>query len=316
MIEDSEQQFTGSSRRANRSRDSRIWLPDGAQNDEFEINPNGNLPVAHRHQLIVFGGSFDPVHNGHIQLASRVLELGLGDEVRFIPAALSPLKEHSPAASGADRLAMLNGAVADFLSARHTYKRTVQSGAPVLSQKVDAVTGELVVNVHTGEKVMVEKIPTVEVEREYDFSVSDLELQRNRKSYTIETLNTLKRACPDCEISFMVGSDCLEEIEKWHRVGELLQQFRIIVYPRPGSRFCPHDKGDVDRMIPLLTEKVGSRFAIMLSRAMLTEEQCPVNDVSSSELRAAMACGGDLSAYLPPAVWEYIREHNLYSSQE
>lgn len=60
----------------------------------------------------IFGGSFDPVHVGHLWIAEAALEtLGL-DEVRWIPAATSPLKRHGPVAPAADRLEMVRLAIA------------------------------------------------------------------------------------------------------------------------------------------------------------------------------------------------------------
>jgi nicotinate-nucleotide adenylyltransferase len=60
----------------------------------------------------VFGGTFDPVHVGHLAIANAALEeLGL-DRVYFVPARRSPLKEEGPIASAEDRLAMLTLAIA------------------------------------------------------------------------------------------------------------------------------------------------------------------------------------------------------------
>ncbi len=61
----------------------------------------------------VFGGSFDPVHWGHLLIAETAREsLGL-DHIRWIPASTSPLKRHGPVASASDRLAMLRLAIDD-----------------------------------------------------------------------------------------------------------------------------------------------------------------------------------------------------------
>ena len=61
----------------------------------------------------VFGGSFDPVHVGHLAIANAALdELGL-DRVYFVPARRSPLKQDGPIASAEDRLAMLTAATRD-----------------------------------------------------------------------------------------------------------------------------------------------------------------------------------------------------------
>ncbi len=60
----------------------------------------------------LYGGSFDPVHLGHLIVAQDAMEqLGL-DRICFIPAAQAPLREDSPAASAEDRLAMLEAATA------------------------------------------------------------------------------------------------------------------------------------------------------------------------------------------------------------
>ena len=61
----------------------------------------------------VFGGTFDPVHVGHLAIANAALdELGL-ERVYFVPARRSPLKQDGPVASAEDRLAMLTAATRD-----------------------------------------------------------------------------------------------------------------------------------------------------------------------------------------------------------
>lgn len=59
----------------------------------------------------LFGGSFDPVHLGHLLIAESALETLSLDQVRWIPAATSPLKRGGPVASDADRLEMLRLAI-------------------------------------------------------------------------------------------------------------------------------------------------------------------------------------------------------------
>ncbi|TWT99803.1 Nicotinate-nucleotide adenylyltransferase [Botrimarina colliarenosi] len=58
-------------------------------------------------RLGLFGGSFDPVHNGHLALAACCAEQGQLDAVWLIPAAVQPLKPDGPVAADADRVAML-----------------------------------------------------------------------------------------------------------------------------------------------------------------------------------------------------------------
>jgi nicotinate-nucleotide adenylyltransferase len=55
----------------------------------------------------VFGGTFDPVHVGHLAIAQAALDTAGLDRVVFVPARRSPLKDSEPAASEGDRFAML-----------------------------------------------------------------------------------------------------------------------------------------------------------------------------------------------------------------
>ena len=45
--------------------------------------------------LAIFGGSFDPVHLGHVNVIKRMCDIGAYDQIRVIPAARSPLKSET-----------------------------------------------------------------------------------------------------------------------------------------------------------------------------------------------------------------------------
>lgn len=62
-------------------------------------------------RIALFGGTFDPIHDGHIHLANVAREALALDEVRFIPCRISPHKSDRRPASAADRLAMLRLAI-------------------------------------------------------------------------------------------------------------------------------------------------------------------------------------------------------------
>lgn len=64
-------------------------------------------------RLGIFGGTFDPVHVGHLAIAHAALESVPLDRILFVPAQRSPLKDRGPVASAADRLTMLEAAVRD-----------------------------------------------------------------------------------------------------------------------------------------------------------------------------------------------------------
>ena len=61
-------------------------------------------------KIAIYGGTFDPIHHGHLILAREAREMFGFKNVIFVPAAVSPLKE-SPAASAKMRLLMLRAAI-------------------------------------------------------------------------------------------------------------------------------------------------------------------------------------------------------------
>jgi nicotinate-nucleotide adenylyltransferase len=68
------------------------------------------LPPKNKKRIGIYGGSFDPVHHGHLILAREALEQLQFDQILFVPAATSPFKQ-TPRASADLRLAMLHAAI-------------------------------------------------------------------------------------------------------------------------------------------------------------------------------------------------------------
>lgn len=84
----------------------------------------------------IYGGTFDPIHHGHLILSRQACEEHGFDQLIFVPAALSPFKEHAPKASGELRLLMLRAAIAgeeDFMADDCELKR------PPPSYSIDTV---------------------------------------------------------------------------------------------------------------------------------------------------------------------------------
>ena len=65
-------------------------------------------------KLALYGGTFDPVHHGHLIMARDAMELLSLDRVVFLPAAISPHKLHRAPASAEIRRAMVEAAIAGY----------------------------------------------------------------------------------------------------------------------------------------------------------------------------------------------------------
>ena len=261
--------------------------PRGEGNEEHGAPPyrkqEGSAPENETLQpatvrLAIFGGAFDPIHNGHIQIARQILEKNLATEVLFVPALDPPHKHEQTMAMPVHRLEMVRLALQNQPPLQRTktvLKRTENSEEPVkIQQPIQPL-----------------------------FGYSDMELRRMRRSYTFDTMTTLKQIYPDYELVFVIGMDSLRTLHTWYRAAELVQHSQFLVYPRP----------DVPPPAFIDLEKnFGARNANRLLDSVLDEYEFPVFPISSSGIRARIAAGQSVADLLPEAVWNYIQEHQLY----
>jgi nicotinate-nucleotide adenylyltransferase len=131
--------------------------------------------------------------------------------------------------------------------------------------------------------------------RQFDlFLVSDIERQQNLSGYTIDTIRAVKAAYPDTEFYFIIGADNIDQMRQWYQPEEIFREVGVIAGTRPG--YVPHHAdGSLAAEIEFIeTEAV---------------------DISSTEVRKAICCGGGVSAVadrLAPDVRDYIIKHGLY----
>jgi len=189
----------------------------------------------------IFGGSFDPVHNGHLIVAASAAEqLGL-DRVHFVLANRQPLKDHEGhRAPAEDRWSMV----------------------------VQAVEGD----------------PR--------FCADDREVRRGGISYTADTVEEMRREFANDWLCLLVGTDTIEALPQWRgpeRIARALDQ--IVVLTRTATGQVP-----------------ASRFG-----RVVTVPEVPI---SATLVRAKVARGESIDAFVPPGVAAYIQRHGLYREEE
>lgn len=197
-------------------------------------------------KIAMFGGSFNPVHIGHVKLLRRMHEEFLIDRIYVIPTFSTPLKDNTPMISAEHRFTMCSLAFADM----------------------DSV------------------------------EVSDIEIKRQGRSYTSDTIDVLSQIHPNCEICLMVGADSFMQLPLWHNVKHIFESATILTISRG-----EYDADDLFKKKAEYEQNYNAKIRII-------EE--PVAMVSSTQVRALIESEEEFSHLLPSRVSEYIKENGLY----
>ena len=132
------------------------------------------------------------------------------------------------------------------------------------------------------------------------FEVSDIEIRRGGKSYTVDTVAELKLRYPGSEIYLFMGTDMLLYIEKWRAFEKLLQEAVLAVFPRSAG-----ETEQIRSYSEYLKKEYGARIMIVENEAI---------QISSSALRE-MLPKREGRAYLDDEVYAYIVKHRLYGAK-
>ena len=127
-----------------------------------------------------------------------------------------------------------------------------------------------------------------EIEDNSKLAVSDIEFDMPKPSYTIDTLVRLKEKYAENDYSIIMGSDNLRNFHKWKNYEQILEDYSIYVYPRPG-----YDISGSHKNIHVI-------------------EGVPQMEISSSFIRKSIKEGKDISYLMPEKAWIYTNEMNFY----
>lgn len=195
-------------------------------------------------ETVIFGGTFNPVHNAHAEIMRLLAKDEQTDRLVIIPTALPPHKQYDCLADGQHRLEMCRIAAKGLKNAE----------------------------------------------------VSDIEIKRQGKSYTVDTLKAFKELYGG-SLAVACGGDMLTTLNTWKNYTELLERAEFIALYRVGT-----DKAAFDAAVEK-TRADGGRVRVI--PAML-------QDVSSKMLRQMIKDGQDVSEYIPAEVYDYIKQNRLY----
>lgn len=196
--------------------------------DKSENNPYRKVGI--------LGGTFNPIHIGHLVLAEEAKQkLGL-DKIFFVPVNIPVHKEARDLLPSSERLKMVKLAIKD----------------------------------------------------NPNFEAIDIEIKRKGKSYTIDTLKSLKDKYPQVDkFFFIVGSDALSYLNNWKDIDEVMKLAKFVVASRPSYLL----KNLPKNVLPLAIEPV---------------------DVSGFRLRQRIKNNESVRYLLPKEVNNYILKNRLY----
>jgi nicotinate-nucleotide adenylyltransferase len=212
-----------------------------------------------RRRLGLLGGTFDPVHYGHLDAAEAARTALALDEVWLVPSHIPPHRPQDPIATPYHRFALAVLAVAD-------------------------------------------RVP---------YRVSDMELRRTGRTYTVDTLRSLHEQGWTCsQLFFILGTDAFAEIATWHEYPDVLDAANFVVIARPGTT--------VDEALsrtPTLRSRVCTPEALEREfTARIVVIAAATRDVSSTTIRERLRAARPIGDLVPPAVGRHILTHHLYGA--
>lgn len=193
----------------------------------------------------IFGGTFNPIHNGHLNMAENIgINLNL-DFILVIPASIPPHK------------AWLN-----ITDDKHRYEmcRLACEGNPL-------------------------------------FKVSDIELKREGRSYTIDTLNEISSNYKDSRLYLIMGSDSFMSVNRWVGFKEIINLTTLCTTSRDIS-----ENEHLYKMNKMLQD-MGANTKIC---------DTPILPISSTVIRKNIYNGLEINSMVSEKVADYIRRNKLF----
>ena len=187
----------------------------------------------------LFGGTFDPVHNGHLAIANSFINSGFITDLWIL---LTPDPPHK--------------------------------------KEID----------HTDYQLRYEMLK-LNFDRFERIKISTVEKDLPKPSYSLQTVEHLKKENPDYEFFLCIGEDSLMNFHKWKSYQSLLNKVNLLVAERPGFDHSSVDNDILDKC----------RFV----------KHTPI-EVSSSAIRGNIMEGKPVGDYLNAKVETFIHEHSLY----
>jgi len=215
-------------------------------------------------KLGIFGGTFNPIHYGHLIVAEEVRKRFRLDKIIFVPSGNPPLKDK------------------ELAEAKHRYKMV-----------------------------------KLAVSKNKAFIVSDIEYKKKGKSYTVDTLEKLRRIYRGAKLYFIAGIDAFIDIPNWWQPEKLVGLTDFIVVSRPSFKFKDIAFSPYLKVSKAMLKKLDdAKFKTYKTKLKSGREviMLPVEavEVSATRIRKLIKLGKSIKYLLPEEVESYIITHKIY----
>ncbi len=204
----------------------------------------------------IFGGTFDPVHYGHIKPALSIKQALNLTQLFYVPNRVPPHRE-KPWLNVQQRLLLLKTALRDYP----------------------------------------------------DVSVDERELNRAGPSYMVDTLASLRDDYPGETLCLIIGMDAFAGLTSWYRWREIFHLAHLVVIQRPGYASTDIAKHMKPADYQFLAEKMTHDVNVLTSKetGVILLQSVPQLDISSTQIRARLLKGDDVSQWLPEEICQQLR---------
>jgi nicotinate-nucleotide adenylyltransferase len=230
----------------------------------------------------LFGGTFDPIHRGHLALARAACERCKLGRILFVPANIPPHKQRQPLSAFAHRYAMI---------------------ALATAQEKDFVASLL------------------EAPEDSDADGRAKKEKKATPNYTIDTVKRLKQSFKKADRLFLlIGIDAFMDIAKWQQAEALFRECEFVVASRPGYSLADVANALPASLRPRSEarrpfHKQAATGDLVLSGASIHLLDEVYQPISSTAIREAAAGGKPLGRFVEPAVADYIKKLGLYKAR-
>ncbi len=128
------------------------------------------------------------------------------------------------------------------------------------------------------------------------FEFSDIEIKREKVSYTIDTLIELSKKYPDSKLYLIIGNEWLDRFNTWYRYEDIFKYVKLIILRRVKNKYSKTN-------LPDFLKKFHSKIIFASN---------PVINISSTYIRKLIRKGFNIKYMVPEVVRKYIKKYNLY----